>query len=390
MYESWVVSADGSRPRRLTKECVGSFWSPDGRRIAYVARRKNQQYDIGRLYVAAADGSQRTYISESLFHDLRWSPDGCRLAYVKPVPDDASDDAPFREEIWMVRADGSEPRRVARDGPAHSWSPDGKLFLYACCFENEEQVGGELWVEETTGGNRRMLDRRAIDRPRILCLLPGGWSGDGERFVYSSVIYEDFPDQASSEIWVMARDGTGRRKLADGDMPVWETETGTTVLFSTDTENNEGEESYEMWKVDIDEDDARPRRREPPAFAGVPPVPGRSVRVSPDGRRAIYGLPQEAAGRGRRMELWAAEEDGNHTLLTEHGLDHFFHICEWSPDGRYVSYAVVLHDGQGRITDEQAWAASADGSHRVMLSARTADLDWRPLPQAPAGVTGPV
>ena len=388
LFESWVVSPDGARRYRLTKDCVGDFWSPDGRHIAYIARR-NRQYDIGRLYVAAADGSQRTYISESLFHNLQWSPDGSRLTYVKPVGDD-SDDSAFREEIWMVRADGSEPRRLSRDGSGHSWSPDGKLILYSCCFEDDTQIGGELWVEEATGGNRRMLDRSAIDRPRIKCLLPGGWSGDGKRILYSSVIYEDFPDPASSEIWVTGRDGTGRRKLADGDMPVWETESGTMVLFSTYAENNAGEEGFEMWEVDADEDDPRPRRPEPPAFPGVPPVPGRAVRVSPDGQRAIYGLPQEAAAGGLRMELWTAEEDGNHALLTEHGFDTRFFHCQWSPDSRYVTYAVILHDGQGRVAEEQAWVASADDSRRFMLSASYADMEWRPAPQAPAGGTEPV
>ncbi len=391
VHEAWVVSADGSDRYRLTGDFIGAFWSPNGRCVAYIVRKKNQEEaEIGQLYIAEADGSQRRYVSETWYHKVRWSPDGRRLAYMKPVP--GGEGSMFRNEIWMVRADGSEPRRLSPDGSDHRWSPNGDRIAYDSYFfgNADGRIRVELWVEEANGQGRRKLVQCVSEPPRLneppwmKLLIPGRWSPDGESFVYTFLEGEDLSDPDNSEVWVARTGGGGLRKLGDGETPEWSPD-GKTVLFWRYDETDGGEEEPvgELWQADAAGNDPRPCPSQPAAFPGAPPDPWILMRPAPDGKRAVYALPQEKFGEDQRMEIWTAEmEGGSKRLLTEHGSRYTFPLCEWSPDGRYFTYVNVLRDRRGRVTEEQAWVAQADGSHRVMLSARSPLTNWRPLPPA--------
>ena len=81
----WIVSADGSRNRFLTKG-ASPRWSPDGTRIAFL----NDGEPSGtQLYVRYMDAegatSQVTRVSEPI-SDLSWSPDGKTLGFSMFVP----------------------------------------------------------------------------------------------------------------------------------------------------------------------------------------------------------------------------------------------------------------------------------------------------------------
>lgn len=165
-HEAWVVSADGSGRYRLAGDFTGSSWSPDGHRIAYVTRKKNlREANTGQLYIAEADGSQRRYVSETLYYKVRWAPDGRRISYMKPVP--GGEGGMSRHEIWMARADGSEPRRLSPDGSDLRWSPNGDRVVYNSYFFNnaDVRIRVDLWVEEANGGGRMSLVQCVSDPP---------------------------------------------------------------------------------------------------------------------------------------------------------------------------------------------------------------------------------
>src|SRR5256885_13892996 len=71
----WIMSADGSKNRFLTKGS-SARWSPDGSRIAYFndGEPKGTQVFV-RWMDAEGATSQITRVTESP-SDLRWSPDG--------------------------------------------------------------------------------------------------------------------------------------------------------------------------------------------------------------------------------------------------------------------------------------------------------------------------
>ena len=110
----WVVNADGSNRRQLTRYHVGSnpVWSPDGRRIAFrrlnwppVPSAGNSDLYVADLYVVNADGSglrRLTRHAENVPRSFAWSPDGRTIAFL------------HNREVYIVKADGSGERRLTQ------------------------------------------------------------------------------------------------------------------------------------------------------------------------------------------------------------------------------------------------------------------------------------
>src|SRR5580765_1274597 len=65
-----------------------------------------------------------------LVEDTRISPDGSRIAYVVQSMDRESYE--YRRSIWLVAADGGEPRRLTAGPNDHTprWSPDGHALAF--------------------------------------------------------------------------------------------------------------------------------------------------------------------------------------------------------------------------------------------------------------------
>ena len=97
----WLLSAYGGAPRRLTAagEKDGEpRWSPDGRWIAFVAKRgvpgsKDTDEEHGQVYLIAPDGGEArrlTDIATGAF-GIKWFPDSRRIAFLSWVWPDTSD-----------------------------------------------------------------------------------------------------------------------------------------------------------------------------------------------------------------------------------------------------------------------------------------------------------
>ncbi len=86
--ELWLFPTDGTfGARRLTAGDKDSEprWSPDGRSIAFIAKRHGDEEP--QLYVIAADGGEARRVT-NLAHgcaSLKWFPDGRRIAFISTV-----------------------------------------------------------------------------------------------------------------------------------------------------------------------------------------------------------------------------------------------------------------------------------------------------------------
>jgi Tol biopolymer transport system component len=115
--------------------------SPDGKTIAFEL--------LGDLYTMPIDGGEAKAIAAGPAFDSqpRFSPDGKRIAFVS--------DRSGAENLWVCRADGSDPRPVTKDEHAlytsPAWTPEGDYILAS--RQNQQPFGAfELWMYHVDGG----------------------------------------------------------------------------------------------------------------------------------------------------------------------------------------------------------------------------------------------
>ncbi len=126
------LSAKG---QRVTSDGFSARWSPDGSKLAFTLGVH------GSSGVAVFDiATKETDLLIVPGKLPRWSPDGQYLAFVRdreflPIAELVAaprKDQPYAhtdEEVWLMKSDGTEPRRVARGGWP-SWSRDSTHIYY--------------------------------------------------------------------------------------------------------------------------------------------------------------------------------------------------------------------------------------------------------------------
>jgi Tol biopolymer transport system component len=156
----WQVPVDGGTPQVLPAEDPRSnravAFSPDGTRAAFIE-------DFASLVVSAADGTQREVLIEA------------------------------KAGEWF---DGSWFGR----GPL--WSPRGDLIAYG--------VGHDLRVVDPGSGIATTLASARGSGVRYL--QPIGFSPDGHR-----ILFTESGAMGFESLWSVSTDGSGARKLVDGD-----------------------------------------------------------------------------------------------------------------------------------------------------------------------------
>ena len=130
-----VTVADGAL---VTSELRPTLsWSPSSDRIAYV---REIDRVIGELEVVNIDGTGRRSLTLGLGQYIAypsWSPDGRRIAFIATQTPSGRDFA--RVDIWAINVDGTERERIVEADTAAprrerviapEWAPDGTSILY--------------------------------------------------------------------------------------------------------------------------------------------------------------------------------------------------------------------------------------------------------------------
>jgi Tol biopolymer transport system component len=115
--------------------------SPDGKTIAFEL--------LGDVYTVPVEGGEARAILTGLAFEgqPRYSPDGKQLAFLS--------DRDGAENLWVARADGSDPRPLSKDKQSlftsPSWTPDGDYILVS--RQEQQPIGAfELWLYHAKGG----------------------------------------------------------------------------------------------------------------------------------------------------------------------------------------------------------------------------------------------
>jgi Tol biopolymer transport system component len=224
--EIWVMNADGSDPARLTgpfpswtqqghQRWMSPSWSPDGRRIAgsYAGTPKADR----DVWVMNADGSDKHRLARTRSHGaaegcqetaVDWSPTHLGFVVTCAVGWGFRDLALIDANARVRRLVETSPRGVAGGvvGDPH-WSPDGRRIVF-------EPDNGGIWVMNASGRARAQVTSTGTHP---------AWSPDGRKFAF---VRGDWGTD-SSEIYVMDADGRGVRRLthnrvADGLSLAWQ------------------------------------------------------------------------------------------------------------------------------------------------------------------------
>ena len=244
-WNIWMIDADGSEPRALTREqaafprlpvlapdrrsvayslespaalelrvidtggegdrlVIGDLvpdaratWSPDGTRMAVVTDRDGPA-DITIVELATGEVTNLTNSPEDE-GDPAWSPDGESIAYWSRKDGN--------QDIYVIPVDGGEPRRLTSDpgdDADPSWKPDGSAIAYS----SQREGDWEIFVMGPDGGDQvQLTDDPADDQDPA-------WSSDGTQIAFETK--RDTPEAGDqAEIYVMAADGSGQRNVTN-------------------------------------------------------------------------------------------------------------------------------------------------------------------------------
>jgi ABC-type nickel/cobalt efflux system permease component RcnA len=152
---------------RVIENILGAaaLWSPNSKSILLrdVVIRHDQFITQLFLYDLETEQIVNLNPNDSMENILAaWSPDGGSIAVVRR---DLS--VPRGDQIWLLRADGSDARMLTNDADVlHSslnWSPDGKYLLYDVYFLDAYPFETALRVIELESGEVRDLEIKGFN-----------------------------------------------------------------------------------------------------------------------------------------------------------------------------------------------------------------------------------
>ena len=214
------------------------LWSPDGRWIAFSAN-PDGNYD---LFIMAADGSGIRRLTSSPRDEVEqaWTPDGKKLAYTEEVK------RPFgkRYSLWIKDLATDAVERLAPEFPDSAALPNFSPVAPLLAFTGKKAPGWDVFVYDRAARTYQALTEGGhACRPHF--------SPDGRTIAYVS-----HEADRRGDIWLMAADGGGKRRLTVRDetsdyFPTWSPD-GRAVLFCSSAETMYAHEGrWGMYLVDV-------------------------------------------------------------------------------------------------------------------------------------------
>jgi TolB protein len=209
-------------PGAVEGQAHSPTWSPDGGRLAFSLRSTDHSTDKD-IWVVNADGSEVRRLSRvpslsaghggsvDVVGSLDWSPDGGRIALTAAYGWDAS--------IYVVNTNGTNLRRLAEAADPH-WSPDGRRIAFEQWPPDPTKhslgdADSEIYVMAVDSGAMVRLTRNVVSDTGPV------WSPDGRRIAF---VHGNLGE--SQEIYVMNADGTGVTRLTHNQLadatPAWQ------------------------------------------------------------------------------------------------------------------------------------------------------------------------
>jgi serine/threonine-protein kinase len=352
-------------------------WSPDGKRLAYVAEADG----FRQLFVRTIASGEDRRVTHGARDDIQpaWSPDGRRIAFVRATADsgrlEPSDlNGWYTEdgEVWIVDLASGKEGRVLPNAFGPAYSPDGTRLAFDATLAGPRRI----WSSDTAGLNPHQL---TTDSSEAVIHAGARWSPDGRRLVFRRI------EKTTSDLAVVdAGSETITRVTNDAALdldPAWAPD-GRSIYFASSRGGG-----LNLWRVAVKADGGvspTPQQLTTGAGDDVEPAP------SPDGRRLAFAV------RGINSDLWqlpvspktGAVEGAPAAVVRTTRVES---RGAWSPDGRTIAFNSD-RDGEMNIwlrdiaagTDRRLTAGpggdyqpqwSPDGRTLVFFSARAGGID---------------
>jgi Tol biopolymer transport system component len=196
--------------------------SPDGKTIAFEL--------LGDIYTLPIEGGEAKLIDGGMPFDSqpRFSPDGKWIAFIS--------DREGSDNIWVMRADGSDAKQVSKDPNSEfaspSWDPTGN---YIFASKTNFGIGArEIWMYHVDGGTGIQITKskptptiRRQDRPNAMGVVA---SADG-KYLYFAERKGPFSYNAMFPLWEIKRKD---RKTGEEDVLIQQPESAFRPLLSKD------------------------------------------------------------------------------------------------------------------------------------------------------------
>ncbi len=232
----WLVPVDGSEPpRQLTFDRAGESgmtWSPDSRRIAFVAKRADDE--AAQVYVLDLRGGEARRATDIVTGARApvFSPDGTHVLFISNVDRDATDEA-SRRKLAEERKKRKHSALVYTGFPIRDWDR----------WRDESQVRVFVQDLRTGGESRDLLAGTALSK------LPGfggtggmgreeiaaTWAPDGQSVVFAASRNRNRSAWSftHTDLWQVSLEGGEPRRLTGAD-PDDAADGYTALTFSDD------------------------------------------------------------------------------------------------------------------------------------------------------------
>ena len=300
----WHISRENGEAKRVTHDLndyLDLSLTRDSNKLAAV-----QDHSVSNIWVAPggkADQAKQIASESGWIQEMAWTPDG-RIVY--------RSNAGESSEIWVMNADGSNPKQLtvgARANHGLTVSADGRYIFFA-----SDRAGRyNIWRVDSDGGNLKQLT-----------------TGESELYPHST------PDGR----WVVFQRGEAEARLwkvsTDGGEPVQLTKTrasrpavspdGTMIAYYY----LDPDVAKLQWRIGVVSAEGGPPIKR---FDFPPTLTWRFVRWSPDRQSIAY-----ANNPGGLSDIWLQPLNGSQPRpLTDLKSEQII-AFDWSRDGRSLAF----------------------------------------------------
>ena len=326
-------------------------FSPEGTQIAYTSDAAGGD----NIWIMHADGSNARQLTKEKFRLLNnpwWSPDGTYIAARKHFTTGRSLGT---GEIWIYhRNGGSGVAVVERPNEQHqkelgepAYSPDGR-FIY---FSLDSTPGGRFQYAQDSNGQIFEIRRHDLQTGTTESVVSGAGgavrptpSPDGRYLAFvrrirakSALFLKDLVSGEERPIYTDLDQDVQEVWAVQGVYPNmdWMPDSKSIVFWAGGGIKRIDVESLEVADIAFHVNDTRsvydaPRPKQEVAPATFKTTMARNAEVSPDGSKVVY----EAAGHLYIKSLPVGEPK----MLTRDSRDHFEYDPTWSRDGRQIAF----------------------------------------------------